>query len=381
MLQNSVRKELFLNMHRHVLILICLLPFALPGQSQWNIQDSHTTADLHGIRNVGRGVAWASGTNGTVLHTEDAGNLWQICAVPPGAEKLDFRGIYAFDENTAIVMSSGKGNLSRLYKTSDGCKTWKLVFANPDEEGDWSSINFVGKANGIILGNPVNGRFVIFETEDGGLHWNRQKSTGAGAVLGGVVFAVSNSSLVQQDGRQVFGIGGPQGSFVYFRGIGTIKCLQETQDQDPNACNAWNATRLPLGARMPVRSGIDSAGVFSLAIRPGPTISKSVLVAVGGDFRKPDKQSDTSATSISGGRLWIAARTPPHGYRSSVAYDEKTRTWITVGLNGTDISTDDGKNWRALLPEPDELVDSDKNWNALSLPFVVGPNGRIGKRR
>jgi hypothetical protein len=23
--------------------------------------------------------------------------------------------------------------------------------------------------------------------------------------------------------------------------------------------------------------------------------------------------------------------------------------------------------------------DADKNWNALSLPFVVGPHGRIGK--
>ena len=56
---------------------------------------------------------------------EDGGYLWQGCAIPPGAEKLDFRGIQAFDENTAIVMSSGKGDLSRLYKTTDGCRTWK----------------------------------------------------------------------------------------------------------------------------------------------------------------------------------------------------------------------------------------------------------------
>ncbi len=34
-----------------------------------------------------------------------------------------------------------------------------------------------------------------------------------------------------------------------------------------------------------------------------------------------------------------------------------------------------------LKPTPTEPQDADKNWNALSLPFVVGPKGRIGKLR
>lgn len=76
-----------------------------------------------------------------------------------------------------------------------------------------------------------------------------------------------------------------------------------------------------------------------------------------------------------------ASAIPPHGYRSSVAYDPLTKTWITVGPNGTDISRDDGRNWQPLHPGPQDAPDADKNWNALSLPFVVGPNGRIGKLR
>jgi hypothetical protein len=75
------------------------------------------------------------------------------------------------------------------------------------------------------------------------------------------------------------------------------------------------------------------------------------------------------------------AQTPPHGYRSSVAYSPTTKTWITVGPNGTDISTDDGRNWRALKTTPAEPPEADRDWNALSLPFVVGPHGRIGKLR
>src|SRR5579863_7687205 len=149
------------------------------GYGQWEIETSNTTADLRGIHSIGNGVAWASGTNGTVLRTEDGGYVWQTCAVPPGAEKLDFRGIQGFDANTAIVMSSGKGELSRLYQTTDGCHSWKLLFTNPDKDGFWDAIllNRFDKV-GELLGDPVNGRFAFWETKDQGESWFRTKWTG-----------------------------------------------------------------------------------------------------------------------------------------------------------------------------------------------------------
>ena len=79
-------------------IALALLLTPALTQAQWDIQDAHTTASLRGIDNVGGGVAWACGTDGTILRTEDGGYLWQGCAIPPGAEHLDFRGIQAFDE-------------------------------------------------------------------------------------------------------------------------------------------------------------------------------------------------------------------------------------------------------------------------------------------
>src|ERR1700744_1461313 len=97
------------------LLLLTLLASASTTPAQWTLQDAHTTADLRGIDNVGGGVAWASGTDGTILRTEDGGFVWQLCAKPPGGQHLDFRAIQGFDNNTAVIMSSGKGDLSRLY--------------------------------------------------------------------------------------------------------------------------------------------------------------------------------------------------------------------------------------------------------------------------
>src|ERR1700739_1341829 len=144
-------------------LLAILAATSSVAYAHWTLETSHYTADLRGIDNVGGGVAWASGTNGTVLRTEDGGYVWQSCSVPPGAEKLDFRGIQAFDANTAIVMSSGKGDLSRLYKTTDGCHSWKLLFTNPDKDGFWDgiSVDWLNRS-AFVIGDPVGGRFALF---------------------------------------------------------------------------------------------------------------------------------------------------------------------------------------------------------------------------
>jgi hypothetical protein len=94
----------------------------------------------------------------------------------------------------------------------------------------------------------------------------------------------------------------------------------------------------------------------------------SLFIAVGGDYSKPKDSAHTAAWSSDGGWTWTASIAPPHGYRSAVQYSTALKLWVTAGVNGSDISRDDGKTWQPL---------DDGNWNALSLPFIVGPNGRI----
>ena len=392
-------------MPRALLLLTLLATTAAITRAQWTLHDAHTAADLRGIDNVGHGVAWASGSNGTILRTEDAGIVWQLCAKPPNGEHLDFRAIQAFDNSTAIIMSIGKGDLSRLYKTTDGCQSWHLLFTNPDKDGFWDALQFAPAPNpgappstrsgrvavsrvvarenyGVLLGDPVANRFVIYASTDGKLeHWIRFGENSSlhefkfdiTPYKGEGLYAASNSNVEGDPSSGItFVTGGPLGAFCISaawsdRGIGEYPIFSSFK------------SRIPLAQSV-------SAGAFSFASRgqQTPTLrSHQLLVAVGGNYQQPGSISGTAAWSKDGGAHWHPATTPPHGFRSAVAYDTTTSTWITVGPNGTDISTDDGRNWRPLRPDPafNDTPDADQHWNALSLPYAVGPHGRIATLR
>jgi len=270
---------------------LLFLASSLATHAQFDIEDSHTTASLRGIHNAGGGVAWASGTNGTVLRTEDGGYLWQTCNIPPGAEKLDFRGIQAFDENTAIVMSSGPGDQSRLYKTTDACQTWKLLFTNPDKEGFWDAIQFSDSKVGYLLGDPVDHHFVVMRTDDGGAHWLQLQTMFAtksldiaNEKLGS--FAASNSALIlMPSGSGLaplipwFGTGGPGTPLIF---ESEFVCTMLTSQTAPQVClrSGWAFSR----GKWIVSNASSSAGVFSIAKTP----TGDKVVAVGGDYQKPD---------------------------------------------------------------------------------------------
>jgi hypothetical protein len=256
-------------MWRLPLIFALIFLLSRSGSAQWHIQDSHTRADLRGIHSIGNGIAWASGTNGTVLRTTDAGDHWELCATPSGAEFLDFRGIEALDANTAIVMSSGKGEFSRLYKTTDACRTWKLVFTNPDKEGSWDALSFskpwptrLTETDGVLIGDPVAGAFSVFLTSDSGETWRRWGRGGFGwkgncgerqpkASKEEAIFAASNESALHFfSSNFLFVTGGRSGARLMY---------SDFHDFDGPPCwTTFSSVTLPLA-----RAG-SSAGAFAV---------------------------------------------------------------------------------------------------------------------
>lgn len=357
----------------------------------WQMQDSGTEAGLRGIDSVDGTVAWASGTGGTVLRTIDGGAHWTKCAVPDGDKDgaaLDFRGVQAWDAETAIVMASGPGEKSRLYRTTDGCKTWKLLFKNPDvPDGFFDSFWFRGmNGEGMLIGDPVRGRFVVWKTTNGGEKWQRDRSSALkvkGKLQG--AFAASNQTIVRysrpsSDTRgpgeeyfEGFATGGKDGAFLIEKWEGPHHPKPRLGRGLPGwPPPDWNWRAIPLA------TGKDCTGGFAISARFTGSPCQDCgfgkywhMVAVGGDYSSPDQTAGIAAYSdADGGWTWTASTQPPHGYRSTVQWSEPLHAWITAGTNGSDISRDGGKTWQPL---------DNGNWNALSLPFLVGPKGRIAR--
>ena len=125
-----------------------------------------------------------------------------------------------------------------------------------------------------------------------------------------------------------------------------------------DAGRTWTVTNAP------IRHDGPSAGAFSIAFSDA-----SHGVIVGGDYNKPEATEGNVAITSDGGRTWtVPSGAPPKGFRSAVQYLAARKLWIAVGTSGTDISSDNGQSWT-----PADTAA----YNALSLPFAVGPKGAI----
>src|SRR5262245_40165128 len=164
---------------------------------RWEVLTSGTDTSLRGVSVVadgnGKAVVWASGSNGVVIVSSDEGIHWKRLSVA-GGEGLDFRGVVALGHSTAYLMSSGEGSKSRIYKTTDDGMTWKLQYSDERKEFFLDAIRCLSETECYVLGDPMDGRFVLLRTKDGE-HWERLPSDGLQAVPQEGAFAASNSCL------------------------------------------------------------------------------------------------------------------------------------------------------------------------------------------
>ena len=320
---------------------------ATAAYAQWQVQSVKTDADFRGLCAVSPGVAWVSGTKGTFGRTTDGGKTWDV-GIVPGADKLDFRDVEAFDMDTAYLLSAGPGAESRIYKTTDGGKTWTLQFQNAEPKAFFNAIAFWDEKRGIALSDPVDGRFVLIATDDGGATWTPlpEKSRPAALPKEGC-FAASGTCLVTRGENDVwFCTGGAKAARVF-----------RSHDRG----KTWSASDTPLLA------GIESAGAFSIAFRNG---DRGAIV--GGDYRNPEGTTTTGAVTRDGGKTWTLIE-KPLPFRSGVAWANDR--WVAVGTSGSDVSVDDGATWKPLDREKYNSVA----FTATGDGWAVGPKGRIAK--
>jgi photosystem II stability/assembly factor-like uncharacterized protein len=298
---------------------------------------------LRGLSVVDDRVAWVSGTRGHVGRSTDGGATWTFARVP-GFEERDFRDVEGFSAERALVVAVASPGV--ILETADGGASWTERFRDQRPGVFLDGLDCAG-GRCAAFGDPLDGRFQVVVSEDGGRNWHAIE--GPAALDGEAAFAASGRSIrIGADGRIRLGTGGA-----------AARVLVETAD-------GWQAAATPLAA------GEATRGVFALA-----EVGDDRWVAVGGDFRAGGERAGSAAISDDGGRSWRPAGEPPGGYRSAVERIEGSRL-LATGPSGTDESDDGGATWRALAPDGFHVVARARSGR---LVLLAGADGRLARLR
>lgn len=298
-------------------------------------------SSFRGLSVVNNNIIWVSGSNGTVGKSLDAGKTWKWMTIK-GFEKTDFRDIEAFDKNTAVIM--GIAEPAYILRTEDGGETWNIVFEDNSKGMFLDAMEFWNIQSGIVIGDPINNRFFIGRTFDGGKTWRGiPEQNKPIADSDEACFASSGTNIRKLNKAEAVFVSGGLTSHVFIRD-----------------------KRISI----PILKGKESTGANSIAVK-----NKKTMIVVGGDFTKKDDTVRNCVITTDGGVTWVSPKTSPSGYRSCVEYLHKN-TWITCGLNGIDMSDDDGLNWQNISKESFHACRKAKKGNAV---FFAGNDGRVGK--
>ena len=344
-------------------LAVLLLPSAI--FAQWALQTSHTTSDLNSVSTASTTVAWASGSNGTILRTADAGSTWTVCTPIPQAKSLSLASIQAFDADTAVVLTSGKGDRSRVFRTADGCKTWQLVFTNPDDTGDFRSLHRITAKQIYLLGNPVDKKFALFLSQDGGLTWFIADDPGLNAEPDATIPEPTNAALTSVGPFLFFTPGGVDPPNLY--GLSS-KCTGVAAA--PTCTTSWTHSAISPVPGAPQSQPV-IAGTTSTSQSGTMSVHLVALYPVSGSASALTRV----ALSSDAGQSWQQLPTPLQGSFHALSYSSALRLFIAVGDSGSLRSSDSGKTW---LPLPTSGTDTATRWSDVALPFAVGPEGRIG---
>jgi photosystem II stability/assembly factor-like uncharacterized protein len=328
---------------------VLLLAAAL--SAAWLPQQSGSTAELRGLSVLDATHAWVSGSGGTVLRLAGS-ERWEGLAVP-GGEELDFRDVEALSRDAVVLMSAGPGDRSRIYRSADGGRTWALTHTNPDAGGFYDAVAFWDERNGILVGDPVGGRFVVRVTDDGGTRWAAPSGIAMPEALPGEgAFAASGTCL--------FALAGGLDAWFVTGGARPARVFH-TKDRG----RTWSVAATPL---LPANA---SSGLFSVVF-----LDARHGVAVGGDYKEAKSAASNGVGTEDGGATWAPAPVAPTGYYSAVAAKPgATEELFAVGLTGTAESRDGGRTWMVLDGTPLNAVAFGRDGSG----FAVGPKGAIAR--
>jgi len=232
-----------------------------------------------------------------------------------------------------------------LHSGTDG-KMVKVGFDGTNkviEQPEWKGVfldgfDFIGK-QGFMMGDPTNGKFNLFHTNDEGSTWTRCQGT-IDAKIGEAGFAASGTNVQMIN----------ENTYAFVSG-GTISHFFKSTDKG----KTWMKIVLPYYPG-------ESSGAYSMCFS-----NEKIGVIVGGDYLAPDLKMNTCFFTEDGGESWFNSETTVRGYRSCVYFTNGI--YYACGPNGIDYSTNNGIDWKpfangsffSLTSTPTQLIASAKN--------------------
>jgi photosystem II stability/assembly factor-like uncharacterized protein len=338
---------------RTVLVLLVMqAAVSAQDKSSWQMIDSGTRASFRGLSVASDTVIWVTGTRGTLVRSNNGGKTWQADSMA-GAAALDFRDVHAVDAHTVYLMSAGPGERSRIYKTTDGGRTWKLQFTMQDSAGFLDGFEFWQAQHGIAFGDPLEERLFVVTTTDGGNSWQRTPPENLPPIMAGeYAFAASGTSIAVQGKTHVWiGTGGAAARVFHSRDGG----------------QHWTVVSTPMAG------GSESGGIFSLAFR-----DEDNGIAVGGDYRKPAEATSSVIITRDGGQTWQIPGDARLEFRSGVVFMPQTQghMLVVVGTSGADFSRDGGLRWAHIDANGFNVV---RAGGTIASIWAAGSEGRIAR--
>ncbi|MGI4750079.1 MAG: WD40/YVTN/BNR-like repeat-containing protein [Janthinobacterium lividum] len=336
-------------MKNYCYFLIFFLCFSADSQAQKiQILQQDTATSIRGLFVVDDQVAWLSGSKGHVAISTNGGKTWKWQQVK-GFEKSDFRDVEAFSATEAIIISSGTPAL--VLRTVDAGENWKVVYRNDDKAWFLDEMTFISKKHGYILGDPINGKFVLLETANGGWSWKTADYLPS-ALPDEAAFAASGTGITQE----------PYSHNFYFVTGGKVSRVF-----------IWIKGKFH-SEPLPLKQGLPSQGAFSIAA------GGSRLIIVGGDYQHPENKDFIACfyngkKGINSSKNIRLSTTQPMGFQSCVSFLGE-HVFLSTGTSGTNISRDGGENWQPVDGSSFNVCRKAKRGN---LVLLAGDKGKIAK--
>ena len=287
---------------------------------EWILQDTTFGNQSTGINYISiadENVVWATAFDGSgsgenmqqFTKTTDGGNSWESYNIDIGNLNLGISMIHAYNEQIAwlVAYPRGANQTGGIFKTDDGGLNWsRQNSADYDTSSSFANVVYFWDENiGFAQGDPINGEFELYVTQNGGDNWTQVPGNNIPNPLGGEYGYTRQIEVV--------------GNNVWF----TTNKGRIYRSSDKG--NNWGVFQSPI---VDFGSAEVNGNISFGDSQNGILIDNSTNV-----FRTEN-----------GGETWSEITTSGPVYTSGLCYIEGTDTVFSTG-NGSSFSLDGGYSW------------------------------------